>query len=103
MAKPVAQTTGIELWTREQADRVYRRFGQDFTPYTHFVFVNYHKVSTKTEPMAAYRATHDVGLFLVAIDMSDCRHVLCGFQSDAERDAFLATSGILVERSLIDG
>ena len=69
------QMTGIDQWTREQAEHVYRRFGQDFAPYTHFLLVNYHKVSTKTEPMAAYRAMHDVGVFLVALDTSDCRHV----------------------------
>lgn len=97
---PEPQSTGIELWTREQAERIYRRFGQDFAPYTHFAFVNYHNVSTKTEPMNTYRAAHDVGVFLVAIDTSDCRHVLCGFRSGAERDEFLATSGILIERSV---
>jgi hypothetical protein len=90
---------GIELWSRAQAEQVYRRFGQDFAPYSHFVFINYHKVSTKTQPMAAYQAQHDVGVFLVAIDMSDCRHVLCGFPSEAERDTFLATTGILIVRS----
>lgn len=89
----------IELLTHEQAKRIYRRFGQDFAPYTHFVLINYHWVSTKTQPMAAYQTTHDVGVFLVAIDTSDCRHVLCGFRSEEDRDAFLATSDIMIERT----
>jgi hypothetical protein len=94
---------GIELWTRDQANKVYRRFGQDFTPYEHFVFINYHKVSTKRQPMDTYRQTHDIGVFLVAIDTSDCRHVLCGFRSEAERDKFLAQPSILIDRNEMSG
>lgn len=90
---------GVERWTREQAEHIYRRFGQDFAPYEYFVFVNYHKASTKSRPMAAYRKNHDVGVFLVATDTSDCRHVLCGFRNEGDRDAFLATSDILIARS----
>jgi len=90
---------GIELWTQDRANKVYRRFGQDFTPYKYFVFIDYHQISTKKQAMDTYRQTYDVGVFLVAIDMSDCRHVLCGFRSEAERDRFLATSDILIVRS----
>ena len=88
-----------EYWTREQAEKVYRRFGQSFKPYNYFIFVNYHKISTKTQPLSEYRANHDVGVFLVSIDTSDCRHVLCGFNSEADRDAFLATPDILISRT----
>ena len=90
---------GVERWTRDQADQVFRRFGQDFAPFEHFVFVDYHKVSTKRQPMATYRATHDVAVFEISVDTSDCRHVLLGFHSEIDRENFLATSDILIARN----
>jgi len=89
---------GVERWSREQSEQIYRRFGQDFSPYMHFVLVDYWKVSTKTAPLKTYASDHDVGVFLVATDTSDCRHVLLGFLNEPDREAFLSTGDILIGR-----
>jgi hypothetical protein len=96
----------LPLWDRETLDvkcGVVGNLGDLVSEddYSHFVYVPYDLFATKGDPMKAYRADKwgRVAVFLVRVDLSDVRHVVVGFQSDADRQAFLETEGIIIPRA----
>jgi len=90
----------LAKWTRDDLDANCRVLGcipetTDEYAYSHFVYVPYGSYRTLGEPMQAYITAKAgrVAVFLVRVDTWDVRHVVIGFKSDVDRQAFIDTDG----------
>jgi hypothetical protein len=98
---------GMEFWTPAELEancnvlNAYRCW-RPIEDHSHFMHVPYFSYSVKVPPAEAYMEMvgDRVTFYLVRVDLSDVRHVVVGFKSEADQAAFLETRGIVVRRHL---
>ncbi len=96
---------GLNYYTQETIRNVYLRpldvigLHDPFESYCFYVHVPYDDFRVSSTAVAGEREGVRVGIFLVRVDLSDCRHVTFAFHDEKTRDDFLSRPGVVTRRS----